>query len=67
MYKFFKIIILVLFNFVGFYQLGICSEEKIKIGLLVPLTGIDKEIGHHRRYDISFFNNSASSKINRHC
>jgi len=46
MYKFFKIIILVLFNFVGFYQLGICSEEKIKIGLLVPLTGIDKEIGH---------------------
>ena len=46
MYKFFKII-----TFLFFYHLWISSsvysaEEKIKIGLLVPLTGKNKEIGH---------------------
>tara|TARA_B100001142_G_scaffold330109_1_gene396246 strand:+ start:2443 stop:3597 length:1155 start_codon:yes stop_codon:yes gene_type:complete len=45
MYKFFKIILLILFNFLCLHQLGLSSEEKIKIGLLVPLTGNDKEIG----------------------
>ena len=45
MYKFFKILILLLFKFFCFYLPVYSSEEKIKIGLLVPLTGEDKEIG----------------------
>ena len=45
MYKFFKIILLILLNFLCLYQLALSSEEKIKIGLLVPITGNDKEIG----------------------
>ena len=46
MYKFFKIFILIFLCY--FYQTSLIfsSEEKIKIGLLVPLTGIDSEIGH---------------------
>tara|TARA_Y100001958_G_C21184885_1_gene514127 strand:+ start:86 stop:1240 length:1155 start_codon:yes stop_codon:yes gene_type:complete len=46
MYKFFKILILLLFNFVFIHTLTFSLEEKIKIGLLVPLTGEDKEIGN---------------------
>ena len=45
MKKFFKILNLILFNFLCFYSVGFSSDEKIKIGLLIPLTGKDKEIG----------------------
>jgi len=46
MYKFFKILVLIVFYFFLYYPLGFSFEEKIKIGLLVPLTGEDKKIGH---------------------
>jgi len=46
MYKFFKILILLLLNFSFIHTSTFSLEEKIKIGLLVPLTGKDKEIGH---------------------
>ena len=46
MYKFFKILILLLLNFLFIHASTFSLEEKIKIGLLVPLTGEDKEIGH---------------------
>ena len=46
MYKLFKIIFLIFLSLISFNPLGLSSEEKIKIGLLVPLTGEDKEIGH---------------------
>ncbi len=45
MYKFFKILKLILFCVLYFNNYAISSEEKIKIGLLVPLTGNDKKIG----------------------
>ena len=45
MYKLFKIIFLIFLSSISFNSIGLCSEEKIKIGLLVPLTGNDKEIG----------------------
>ena len=45
MYKFLKILILTIFSFLSFNILAFTSEYKIKIGLLVPLTGEDKEIG----------------------
>ena len=44
MYKLFKIFLIFLSS-IFFNSIGLCSEEKIKIGLLVPLTGNDKEIG----------------------
>ena len=46
MYKLFKIIFLISLSLISFSTLGISSEEKIKIGLLIPLTGSDKEIGN---------------------
>ncbi len=46
MYKFFKILNLLIFSFLFLYTSVFSFEEKIKIGLLVPLTGEDKEIGH---------------------
>ena len=46
MYKLFKIIFSIFLSLTSFNPLGLSSEEKIKIGLLVPLTGEDKEIGH---------------------
>ena len=46
MYKFFKILILLLLSFSFIHTSTFSLEEKIKIGLLVPLTGEDKEIGH---------------------
>ncbi len=46
MYKFFKIFFLILLNTFWLCSPVFSSEEKIKIGLLVPLTGADKEIGH---------------------
>tara|TARA_B100001057_G_scaffold366176_2_gene369447 strand:- start:270 stop:1424 length:1155 start_codon:yes stop_codon:yes gene_type:complete len=45
MYKFFKIIAYVFLNFLSFSTLVLSSENKIKIGLLVPLTGENSEIG----------------------
>ena len=46
MSKFFKILILIIFSVLIYNSSSFSSEEKIKIGLLVPLTGEDKEIGH---------------------
>ena len=46
MYKFFKILVLIILSSLCQIQLSFSSEEKVKIGLLVPLTGDDKEIGH---------------------
>ncbi len=45
MNKYFKILILLIINFLFFCSWGITSEEKIKIGLLIPLSGENKEIG----------------------
>ena len=45
MKKNFKIIIIVFFSFFYFYTEAISSEEKIKIGLLVPITGENRELG----------------------
>ena len=46
MYKFSKILFIIFLNLVCLHSLVLSSEEKIKIGLLVPLTGDNKEIGH---------------------
>ena len=46
MSKFFKILILIIFSVLIYNSSSFSSEEKIKIGLLVPLTGEDKEIGN---------------------
>ena len=46
MYKFLKILILLFLNFSSVHTLSFSLEEKIKIGLLIPLTGEDREIGH---------------------
>ncbi len=45
MNKFFKILVLIILNFLLFYQICFAFEEKLKIGLLVPLTGENKDIG----------------------
>jgi hypothetical protein len=45
MYKFFKIILLIFFGFFYFNPFYASAEERIKIGLLVPITGDDKELG----------------------
>jgi len=45
MHKFFKILVLIFFNFIWVNSFSFSSENKIKIGLLVPLSGDDKEIG----------------------
>ncbi len=45
MHKFFKILIYSIINFFLICSWGMTSEEKIKIGLLVPLSGENKEIG----------------------
>ena len=46
MSKFFKILILIIFSVLIYNSSSFSSDEKIKIGLLVPLTGGDKEIGN---------------------
>ncbi len=46
MNKFFKIFSLIIFSLLYLCSSGFSFEEKIKIGLLVPLTGDDKKIGH---------------------
>ena len=45
MYKFLKILFSLILYFLTYNLTAFSSEEKIKIGLLVPLTGNDKEIG----------------------
>ena len=45
MYKIFKIIFFSFFGFLFLFTEVISAEEKIKIGLLVPITGDDKELG----------------------
>ena len=46
MNKIFKILLLVFLKFIYFSSLAISANEKIKIGLLVPITGDNKDIGH---------------------
>ena len=46
MYKIFKILLLVIFKLIFLNQVAFSAEEKIKIGLLIPLTGDDKKLGH---------------------
>ena len=46
MYKFFKIFLLIIFKVVFIYQLALSADEKIKIGLLVPITGEDQNLGY---------------------
>ncbi len=45
MNKFIKIIFFILLNFSLLFLQSTYAEEKIKIGLLVPMTGVNKEIG----------------------
>ena len=46
MNKSFKFFIIILFAIFTAYPIQVLSVEKIKIGLLVPLTGDDKKIGY---------------------
>ena len=45
MNKFFKILFLITFGFFFLYPMQVFAEKKIKIGLLIPITGEDKELG----------------------
>ena len=45
MSKFIKIIFLVILNFSLLFSFSSKASEKIKIGLMVPLTGSNKELG----------------------
>ena len=45
MNKIFKIIFILHLSIFSFPELGNAEEEKIKIGLLVPITGENKELG----------------------
>ena len=45
MNKFFKILLLIILSFSNFYYSLVFAEEKIKIGLLVPITGENKNLG----------------------
>ncbi len=45
MSKFFKILLLFFLSLFNFYFLPVLAEEKIKIGLLVPTTGDNKNLG----------------------
>ena len=45
MYKFFKIFLFIFLSFFYLYPVAISDEQKIKIGLLVPITGDDKKLG----------------------
>ena len=45
MYKFFKIILITTVFYLSYYTHGFTNSEKIKIGLLVPLSGEHKELG----------------------
>ena len=45
MNKIFKIIFILHLSIFFFLKLGNADEEKIKIGLLVPITGDNKDLG----------------------
>ncbi len=45
MFKIFKFIVLIFFLSSNQYSLAISEENKIKIGLLIPITGDNKELG----------------------
>ena len=45
MNKIFKITFFTLLSFIFIHSIGTSEEEKIKIGLLVPMTGDDKDLG----------------------
>ena len=45
MNKIFKIVLLLCLSFLTIYKTSNASNEKIKIGLLIPLTGEDKLLG----------------------
>ena len=45
MNKFFKIFLLIFLSLSNFCYSIVLSEEKIKIGLLVPITGDNKNLG----------------------
>ena len=45
MNKIFKIIFILHLSIFSFLELSNADEEKIKIGLLVPITGENKELG----------------------
>ena len=47
MSKFIKIIIFVILNFSLLFTFSTNAAEKIKIGLMVPLSGTNKELGQH--------------------
>ena len=45
MYKFLKILLTFSFGLFYLYPLAVSAEDKIRIGLLVPMTGDDKKLG----------------------
>ena len=45
MFNFFKILLFLFFGFFYNYFLVAFAEEKMKIGLLVPITGDNKNLG----------------------
>ena len=45
MKKIFRVLLLIIFNFIFISIPTLANEEKIKIGLLVPLTGDNEKIG----------------------
>ena len=45
MHKIFRILFLLFFNLILIIEQGYSNEKKIKIGLLVPLTGENAELG----------------------
>ena len=45
MYKFFKIFLILIFIFPLGYSNSFSNENKIKIGLLVPMSGDNKDLG----------------------
>ena len=45
MIKIFKFLIIISFGYFQFIDFSAYAQEKIKVGLLVPITGDDKELG----------------------
>ena len=45
MYKIFKLFLLIILKLAFFCHLALSADEKIKVGLLIPITGDDKNLG----------------------
>ncbi len=45
MYKIFKLFLLIILKFAFFSHLALSADEKIKVGLLIPITGDDQNLG----------------------